>query len=305
MPDPRGLQVGIGLAAGVFAWALLGALRRRVSPEHYRNLVWLVAGGALALLPVLSSFITTRLVLPASIGAAALMGSALAAAIYVLLDVWQLGASARSMVAPGAAALFVLFVHGYGALEGGRATTELYSRVAQARSEVPELAEIDDARSAQQRVILVAAADANDAPYLPFVRFAGGMPLTKGFRLLSGAPSPHALQRIDAHTIELTVLDPRALAGSVVGSLTRGRGDALQVGQRFALPGMTVDVLELLDGQPLRTRVAFDVPLEHESLLWLESGPRGLRKLQLPQIGERALIAAPVLPEIAALLAAH
>ena len=84
--------------------------------------------------------------------------------------------------------------------------------------------------------------------------------------------------------------------------MTRGEYDTLRLGQRFALPGMTVELLELLDGQPLRLRYTFDVPLEHASLLWLESGPGGLRRLSLPPAGATAVLPAPVLPELAAML---
>lgn len=301
-PNRHAVQIGMGLFALVCGGWLLARLRRRAGPDHAEALLWLTAGSVLALLPVLSSFITTRLVLPASIGCAALLGSALCAGVSALRNIKAPGTRASAALAPAAIGLLVLYVHGYGAARDGAATTALYSQIARARTAIPLGADIHDAAVPGQRIVVVSAADVNDAPYLPYVRFGHGRPLAGGFRLLSGAASAHEVRRVDARTIELRVLDPNVLPRSIVGSLTRADDDPLRVGQRFALPGLTVEVLALHERQPVRMRYTFDVPLEDESLLWLESGPRGLRRLSLPQVGASAVLPAPVLPEIAAML---
>jgi hypothetical protein len=299
LSNVRSVQIGLGIFGGVVALVLWLRVRSRLHPEHARSLDWLVAGIPIALLPVLGSFITTRLALPASIGVAALFGTALMAALGALRDAREHGFSARAFGALVLAGL-VLFVHGYRAAAQGHATTALYGQVARARTRVPLDAEIDDSQIAKQRVIMVAAADANDAPYLPFVRYAHGRPLPKGFRLLSGSPGAHELRRIDATTIDLTVMSGTGLGGSVVGSLTRGRADALAVGQHFDLPGLRVEVRSTSGRQPLRMRYTFDTPLEDPSLLWLEATPQGLRKLVLPAPGTTRIVAAPVLPDLVA-----
>jgi hypothetical protein len=158
-------------------------------------------------------------------------------------------------------------------------------------------AEIDDGKIAGQRIVMVSAADANDAPYLPFVRFAHGRPLARGFRLLSGSSTGHLLKRVDVHTLELSLLDAQGLANSVAGSLTLSRDERLRPGFFFELSGLRVEILAIHDGQPIQLRYRFDVALEDPSLLWLESTPTGLRRLALPLPGQTRVVAAPAMPD--------
>jgi hypothetical protein len=292
-------QIGVGVIGGVLAAGLWRGARRGLAPEHARTLDWLVAAIPVALLPVLGSFITTRLVLPANIGCAALFGCALMVAGRALRD--GVGAGPRSAGRALVAVLViggVLFLHVHRAAIQTYDATGFYAAVARARSRVPLDAAIDDLQIARQRVILVAAADANDAPYLPFVRFAHGHPLPAAFWLLSGSSGAHELHRIDPTTLEVFVLDGPWPRGGVVGSLTRGDEDPIVVGQRFELPGLRIEVKSTDGHQPRRVRFTFDRPLEDHSLLWLEATPAGLRKLALPAPGEIRTVMPPVLSEL-------
>jgi hypothetical protein len=294
LPSWHTLQIALGGLGTLLALSLLLWLRRRLEREHARALTWLSAGAVLGLLPVLASFLTTRLVLPASIGAAALFGSALAYALRALRStpLWR----AHALLGLAVLASVVAFVHGFHAWATSTQTTDLYSTVARARSKWPMRAAIDDERITGQRVIMIAAADANDAPYLPFVRAAYNKPLPRGFRLLSGALGEHELRRIDARTLELQVLGSFGLEASVVGSLTRSTDDRVLPGERFAVAGMQVEVLETSEGQPTRMRYSFDVPLEDESMVWLKSTAHGLDRLELPQPGATLRLPRPAMP---------
>lgn len=313
LPTWHFCQVCLGLLGAALALGALFWLRRRVDSAHYRTLQWLTAGALLGLLPVLGSFVTTRLVLPSSVGFAALFGSIVAEGIKALVKLgafWQSRSTPpprapseatlrwSSASVPVIVASLVLYIHGYRAWNESRRTTDFYSYVAQSRTWWPLTAALDEQRSASQRLVMIAAADANDAPYLPFVRFAFGRPILRGFRLLSGSPGAHEVSRLDANTIELRVLDDFGLTSSVAGSLTREQNDWLAPGQVFNVSGMRVEVLETRDGQPVHMRYRFDVPVEDPGLVFVHSTPQGLQRIALPMIGERVRLAPPTMPDM-------
>lgn len=64
------------------------------------------------------------------------------------------------------------------------------------------------------------------------------------------------------------------------------------------MAGMRVEVLELHAGQPVRMRYSFDVPLEDSSLVWLQSTPRGLKRLALPEVGKSVRLLPPSMPDL-------
>jgi len=295
LPSWHALQVVFGLLGAVLAYLLLRWVERRIDADHARALRWLLAGALVGLLPVLGSFVSSRLSLPASIAFAALFGTALVCAVSELRSAPRRMTS-RALLA-AAVALFVLAIQIVYASVTDQAGTSYFSSMARARTRWPLTAEIDDSRIASQQIVMPSAADANDAPYLPFVRAAYGHPLARAFRLLSGSRGRHELQRIDQYTVELVVLDLDRLTTSVAGSLTRGRDDRLRAGQHFELPGLRIYVLATNAGQPVHTRYTFDVPLEHPSLLWLLSTETGLRRLQLPPVGRALRLPAPSMPK--------
>jgi hypothetical protein len=296
-PSWHAVQLGLGVCSALIVVGLLRLLRGRLAREDYVAVRALVGGALLALLPVLGSFITTRLVVPASIGFAALFGSVLCSGIVALARGRQPGAMPQVVGSLVLIAL-VIYVHGFRAVGANRGAAGLYSHAARSRTAWPLSAQIDSRRAARTNVIMVAASDVNDAPYLPFVRFAHGLPLVKGFHLLSGSPGSHQLTRIDARTLEVALLGTAGLAGSVVGSLTRSARETMRAGERVVLPGLAVSVLETAFGQPVRMRYTFDVPLEDESLLWLQSGPRGLQRLELPAVGQSVQLPPPMPPDV-------
>jgi hypothetical protein len=145
---------------------------------------------------------------------------------------------------------------------------------------------------------MVSSADPNDAAYVPFARHLHGHPMLGGFRLLSGVRSPHALRRVDDHTIELTVLQPSATAGTVAGSLTRTSDEPLPEGSRIALHDVTVEVLASHDGQPTTTRFRFSKSLDNPRLMFVQPTPKGIERVALPPSGTEAVVPAPVMPAL-------
>jgi hypothetical protein len=291
-------QLALGLLGALLAGLLLRVVRSALTQDENRALRFLLVGALLALLPVLGSFVTTRLVLPASVGVSALLGAAIVASLRKLRD-----GSALARVGFGTLLVLVVWLHGYRAPSMGIDTLRFYSYVALSRTAWPLSAQIDDATADKTRVVMPTAADANDAAYLPFVRALHGRPLLRGFRLLSGAPGRHKLVRTGDRVLELSVLDERALTDSVAGSLTRPHGEPLAAGDRAASAGMQVEVLATRKAQPSRMRYTFDVSLDDPSLLFLASTEHGLARISLPPAGSSMILPAPEMPDLGKLMA--
>ena len=64
----------------------------------------------------------------------------------------------------------------------------------------------------------------------------------------------------------------------------------LRVGETVALDGLKVEILALLTNKPYKVRFTFDKSLEDSSYLFLYSSGRGLRKFELPAVGERVRV---------------
>jgi hypothetical protein len=293
------LHVGAGCVALALAAALLRWLRTQLSAERFVDLAALSLGAVLALMPVASSFVTSRLALPAALGAAALLATTAERAFFVLRASRGLRRACALLLV-----LAIAWVHLWRASEVALISTRVYGYTAVSRSAWALSAQIDDATAAEQTVVLVAAGDANDAAYLPYVRAALGRPAPARVRLLSPVFSEHELRRVDAHTLELKVLRIAAFPGSYAGSLTRGWDEPMQAGAEVAIAGMSARVLAVRGGNPVHVRFRFDAPLDSPSLVFLQSVPGGLRRLSLPEPGAAIIVPAPLLPDLASLAAA-
>jgi hypothetical protein len=289
----RAVLVNFGILGALCLIALIVWLARRRDRTHWLSVRWLVAGAGLALLPVLGSFLSSRLVMPASLGFFALLGTSVAYAARAIPRAPRIhGALAVALLA------FVLYVDVYRAADFGPGVLQAYQYIARSLTVWPLSAKLDDAHAASQRVVLITADDQEAAPFFSFVRYGNRKTMPKAFWMLSGARSAHELKRVDANTIELHVLATgEALQQTFLGSQTRASTDSMHVGDHFDVPGMRVDVLELLQGQPVRMRYRFDVPLEDRSLVFVQSAPTGLRPLVLPAPGETLLLAPPAPPD--------
>jgi hypothetical protein len=160
-----------------------------------------------------------------------------------------------------------------------------------------EHAEIDDGRIAGQRVFIVAAADWATQFALAFARHHGGHPLPRSVHVLSGAfADAHLLTRTGPRELDIAVAHRPTLG--ILGSVYRPADAPFRGGERIALDAFELIVLRAEQGQPRRWRVRFPEPLEDSGYLFLQSTPRGLRRLPLPKVGARILLpeAAPPRP---------
>jgi hypothetical protein len=138
----------------------------------------------------------------------------------------------------------------------------------------------------------------NDSAFCPLVRYAWGRPTMHAFRVLSGSPGAHDVWRVDANTIEVELADRFWIANSVVGSLTRDSSDTFRPGDTVSIEGMQVTLLELAEGQPVHLRYRFDLPLDDERLVFVQSVPQGLRRFTLPPLGTRMRLPPAAMPDL-------
>jgi hypothetical protein len=279
-------QVLAGVLAALGLAALLPAVARRLPPESRARLRWLVLAMLLAILPVLSSFVSARvLVVPA------LAGHAVLAA--VILD-----GLARARVARlrAALAIVLLLAHLGLATAWGRVELHDVGEVNRRTNDAALHMPVDDARIAEQRLVVLTANDPSTLLYPPLQRHFAGSPLPRAWWVLSMAPHPHRLHRIAVDAFELEVEGGAMLRGGAEQLLRRpdrlpSNGDVL------AVDGLTITICAVdAEGFPTRVRYAFDRPLEDGSLVFLLVARRGIIRYPLGPVGSSVPIPAGALP---------
>jgi hypothetical protein len=272
---------------------------------------WLLCGALLSLVPVAGSMVSSRLTVAASVGFDALYAELLAVcAVWLASRVAhpETGANIpasrlrRTLGAVGCGLL--LWVHGYGSAERTHDDAGWYRFHVGIERDWILQADLDDTRVAGQDVMVFATVDQMTAWYVPYVRAFEGKPRPRSVRLLSGAHQPHDLFRIAPNAFELAVLtsDVERMAA---GSNFRPAEMPMAVGDEVTLRGMRAMVVAVLRGQPVRTRFTFDAPLEDPRYVFLHPTLRGLRRVQMPAVGERIRLKRPIFPNREALDAEH
>jgi hypothetical protein len=247
----------------------------------YEHLPWLLLGSVLSVLASCGALPSSRLLVSAELGAAALLGSAL-----VVLTARAQRASARR----GAAIVALLaLVVAHLAVPVRADVRELQGRHERARTTWRRALVLPlphDASEAQHvDAVLVGATDFGTEVMLPWMRQLHGLSVPRRWQRLSGAPQAHDLRRLDDHTLELRVLATE-LKGAFAGSLHRTADRPITAGQRFAGGGFVVHVLEARDGNPARFTVRFERALDDPALWLLHAFPEGMRRLRVPPVGE-------------------
>ncbi len=239
----------------------------------------LASGGALP---------SARLLVSAELGAAAVLGTLIAALAT------HLRAATDRRAAAGFVLIALAIVHL--AVPARAAVVELegrFERAVATRRRAFELPLPLDARELD--VMLVNATDFGTEVMLPWIRQLHGAYGPRRWQRLSGAPLAHDLRRLDAHTLELTVLSSE-LPGAFTGSLYRPTTQPITVGQRFEGGGFEVTVRESRDGNPARFEVRFDRALDDDKLVLLHAFADGVRRFRAPEVGRTLRLPVPSQP---------
>lgn len=290
----RHVHEGIGLLAMV----LVGVLAF-VAPSSgpYRHVRWLALGGAMATVPVVSSFPSSRLLMVALVGFTPLLASFAANALQ--------GLHARKVLTPwrawsvaaiaGALALYHVVVP---------ATLSFFEvaslRVAAERVRSAVLGmEADDRKLPEQRVVILGAVEDGTSMYLPLTRQQYGLSAPKRCWTLSRSPLPYKLDRVGPKSITIRFGNGLSMLTTAPEQLLRTEREPLRLGQSVDVDGMRATVFELHDGRPSGVRFDFDVPLEDPSLYFVHPMYEGIVHFPIPAIGKSVNVPPPVIPMVA------
>lgn len=292
-----GILHSLHLVGGVLA-PLLGALlwyaaRPALSRAEADNARWLAVGAWLSLVPVSGSFITTRLCVVGSVGAAALVASSVIGIARRLPVLRWYTRLAGVVVMLGSLGLHTLRAPSLSMDMSGFVALFAHLDTASALS-----LQLDPVRAAQQRVIQVSAVDANNASYFPFVRDLYQRPMPRQYRVLSLLALPQRLRRVSDNSIELSFDLPDGLPNVFRAVLTRGADPLLTPGAVFQTQGMLAHVLEVRSGAPTRVQFDFDVSVDDPSLVFVEATELGLQRVVVPPLGQTIQLAAPRRPKL-------
>jgi hypothetical protein len=260
----------IAYGAGAVALVVFALLARRFWPalesEQRRHVRWLVAGAALSMLPLASTFPSNRLLLVPSVGGSVLIAAAICAAGR--LAAGALGAVHLLLPIPVWALQFYV---GYAAVEyGDRVTRE---------------AELDPALVSSQRVVVIGAPDPLAGCYLPLMRALNGQPAPYAWWALAVTPFDHRVTRRGPSTLVMETTEGQFLT-SMPEQLFRGGDHPMVKGERVALDGMDITIEQTNDEGPTRLAFDFDRPLEDPSLQLMVFKDGVLRKHAPLAIGE-------------------
>jgi hypothetical protein len=277
------LQIGVCamLTVAAIVWSILPA---RPAPER-RELRWLLLGALFSLLPMVSSFPHARLVLPASLACAAVSAVTLHECWLRVGRRWRQHERLRALLAAalaGAVIYFQVYSAGERSYDEARGSDHYFTSI---RRHMVD-AELDDKTVAQQRVVVLGVIEHTAMVFAPYARWVFGHPLPRSWWTLSAAPIAMDVYRPAPAVLELSALGGTFLT-SEIEQLYRAERFPMRVGQRIAIDGLTVDIVRIDQGFPQTVRFTFDKSVDDPQYVFLFSGPEGLIRARLPEVGER------------------
>jgi hypothetical protein len=290
-----GPLVGLVIVSGaiiVTAFVCSARFLERRAATHAR---WLALGAPLAILPVLASFVTARLLLPAAVGACA--------AFAVIVEGALRSAAARSRRASGVVATWllllaggaVLYVHAGLAARRSRRELDFWKAFYEGLEAGTAGADLDRDRLSESTVVLLTAADPHTLLYGPSVWQAFGLPKPRRWRVLSIAQGPHVVARVADDTIELSALTSELLTMNFE-TLFRPARARMHLGDVVRLDDMTATVRVMGDVGPKVVRFRFDRSLDAPTMTLLVADGGELRRFHPPAIGAAEIIGPATIP---------
>jgi hypothetical protein len=281
------LRVVVPAAAVVvvaFVWSV-----RQLDRRAAAHAGWLALGSPLAILPILASFVTVRLLLPAAIGACV-------AFAVVIEGAWgaarKRGGATIQVVARWllvAIGMAVAYVHAVLAARRSQHELDFWKRFYDALETGTASAPLDRARLADSTVVLLTAADPHTLLYAPAVWQTSGLPRPQTWRVLSMAPGPHVVARVADDTLELSPLDGELLTLNFE-TLFRSVRTPMHTGDVVHVQGMTATVLEMGAVGPKVVRFRFDRSLDAPTMTVLVVEGAELHRFHVPPVGAADII---------------
>jgi hypothetical protein len=279
-PATRPVLIAVGSVAALGLLALIRSLWSRLDEPIRRGLRWLLAGSALSLPVVATTFPADRMLLVPGIGL-------LAAVAAVLNQAWRSRRARRRwwLIAPaGLLAAIHLALAPFFALL-------IQAAVSQQSHASLNLASSPAVREAQgKETVILLAPDHVVGLYLPLIvhHLAGPAPLS--WRPLSLAPYDHRLRRSGPMTLELEVVEGGVMMRSIFEELYRDRRHPLLPGASLDRGLFRAEILAGTDAGPTCVAFHFDRDLDDPSLrflIWLDGE---LKRAILPAVGDETII---------------
>jgi len=278
------------IVVSAFIWSA-----RRLEHRAKAHAYWLALGALLAILPILASFVTARLLLPAAIGASA----AFAVIVEGALSSAGVRGGGGARVAERWLLLFagaaVLYVHVGLAARRSLHELDFWKRLYGGMEAGTAGAELDRGRLSQSTVVLLTCADPHTLLYAPSVWQAFGLPKAERWRVLSMAPGPHAIMRVADDALELSPLTDEFLTKDFE-VLFRSARARMHVGDVVRLDGMTAMVVLMGQVGPKSVRFQFDRSLDAPTMTLLIAEGGELRRLRPPDVGAADIIGPATVP---------
>lgn len=153
-----------------------------------------------------------------------------------------------------------------------------------------------DARTEDQDFIFVNAINVFFPPYFSLLQTLAGQPVPRHTRMLASAATSLEITRIDERS--LSIRPEGGFIQDPFGLLVRGPSCPLRAGETVEVTGMRVEVIGAdAERRPDRAVFHFDVPLEDESLRWLQYREGLYVPFTPPAVGETVTLpAVPLIP---------
>lgn len=254
------------------AWPRLDSVERRA-------LSWLAIGAALAVLPVLSTFASGRLLTLPSLGGALIIA-------VLIRQGWRL--YRETGIAPWRWPVIVFTWLAVLHLILAPLTWPIQTTALRFANKAAERvildAPLDEATAADTEVVVINAENPVFGFYPIIIRMRYGRPIPKYWRTLSVAPCDHIIHRTAPDAIEIELAEPVPMTD--FESLVSDPEQPFQPGGIIKLDGLEIEVLETHGPRVTRFICRFAAPLEDPRYLFLALDEDGLRPMTPPPPGE-------------------
>jgi hypothetical protein len=157
-------------------------------------------------------------------------------------------------------------------------------------SKMLERAPFTDADISECDLVLVNPPDGFSCAYIPLVLQCKDRPIPKNLRILtSSILQPVTIHRPDKYS--LIVRPEHGFMAWAMDQLVRRVENSYALGEKIVLSGLTVEVVEQTpDGRCAAAVFTFDVPLEDETLRWVQWKNWQFEELVPPEVGETVVL---------------
>jgi len=276
-PESRPLLVVVGCLALVGLGGLLRWCWPDLDATHQRNLLWLLCGSGLALIPTIGTLPSDRMVFIPGIGLAATLAT-------VLFHFWQ---SWRRQVRPwwlfpvgGWLVLVHLIAPPFLSLYVQKVLQDQANQALEIAASPVVYA------TGGRETVLIHCPDYTVGLYLPMLINHLDGPPPKSWRTLSLAPYDHTLRRIGPRSLELEVASGGVLLRSLFEELYRDRRRMLQTGDSLDRGLFRAEILASSEAGPTRIAFHFARDLTDPGLCFLAWQAGQLQPIDLPAEGD-------------------